>query len=221
VAGGRISERSERRLVVGDLAAVPDELFPPDLAYVALGHLHLAQVVGGRDNVRYSGSPLPLALSERGYPHQVVLVDLDGERATPRPLRVPRTVELVQVPADGRPGRAEAVLAELERLPARGGGPEGARPLLEVLVALDGPDPTLAERVATALEGKEARLARLGRELPGADSGPWGPEPPPIADLTPEQVLVAKHRKDYGGDPSADLLAAFRELVDQVGREPA
>jgi exonuclease SbcD len=28
--------------------------------YVALGHLHINQIVGNSDHVRYSGSPIPL-----------------------------------------------------------------------------------------------------------------------------------------------------------------
>ena len=79
-AGTKLSELSERKIQKGNLEAVSLDAFDEDVAYVALGHLHLAQMVGGRENVRYAGSPIPLALSEAGYRHEVVLVELP-ERA--------------------------------------------------------------------------------------------------------------------------------------------
>src|SRR5688500_19627725 len=44
--------------------------FPDGVAYVALGHLHKCQRVGGRDHVRYAGSPIPLAMNEAAYRHR-------------------------------------------------------------------------------------------------------------------------------------------------------
>ena len=78
LTGGRVSEASERRIVVGGAEAMSAEIFTPEIAYVALGHLHLAQSVGQRHR-RYSGSPLPLSFGEIDYPHQVLIVDLDAE----------------------------------------------------------------------------------------------------------------------------------------------
>src|SRR5690606_38813120 len=98
MTGTRLSELSERRILGGNQHALPVDLFPDDVAYVALGHLHLAQRVGA-DHVRYAGSPIPLSFGERHYPHQVLLVDLRGERvAGIEPLRVPRSVDLLRVP---------------------------------------------------------------------------------------------------------------------------
>ncbi len=49
MSGGRTSEDSERRLVIGGAEALPVEIFDPIIAYAALGHLHRAQKVGGQD----------------------------------------------------------------------------------------------------------------------------------------------------------------------------
>ncbi len=46
------SADSERAILVGEKNALPVDLFADDVAYVALGHLHLAQAVGGRAHVR-------------------------------------------------------------------------------------------------------------------------------------------------------------------------
>jgi exonuclease SbcD len=219
VAGSQISALSERKLVVGNQTAVSHDLFPEDLGYVALGHLHLAQRVGGRDNVRYSGSLLPLDLSERGYEHQVVLVDVLGPSAVARPVRLPRFVEILHVPGSGKAGTQDEALQEIARLPPRGSGPEVARPLLQVTVALARPDPMLRETVERALEGKEARFARLTVETAGSGQALGDVDDRAVADLQPEEVFKAKHEKDFGSSPSDELLVAFHELLDQVNQE--
>jgi exonuclease SbcD len=220
-AGGQVSDLSERKVVVGNQVAIPVDIFPTDVAYTALGHLHLAQAVGGRENVRYSGSLLPLALSERTYPHQVVLVEVDGNTAVPRAIPVPRIADILQVPASGLPGPVEAVLRDLARLPARGEGLEPARPFLRVNIAVDRPDPTLRQRVVEALEGKEARLAQFQVTSTGKGEALGDVEVRSITDLTPDEVFRAKYRREYGQDVPAELVQAFHELVDQVGQEGA
>jgi exonuclease SbcD len=63
---GALSELSERKILGGNQHALPAAIFPDDVAYVALGHLHLAQAVG-RPAVRYSGSRSPRC-APRGCP---------------------------------------------------------------------------------------------------------------------------------------------------------
>jgi len=73
VAGGMPSE-SERDLAVGGAANVPAWVFD-GIGYVALGHLHGPQVVGGGLG-RYSGSPLAFSFSEAGQAKSVTLVEV-------------------------------------------------------------------------------------------------------------------------------------------------
>lgn len=219
LVGAQVSDLSERRLTVGNLSALSHDLFPPDVSYAALGHLHLAQPVGGRETVRYSGSLLPLSLSERAYTHGVVLVELEGPRATVRTLAAPRVVEIVVVPEGGRAGSLDEVLGALAALPERGPGPEAARPFLEVRVRLERPEPTLRQRVEDALDGKEPRLARLGVETGGTGAALGDVELRSIAELAPEDVFRAKYARDHGGEPPAELAAAFAELLDAVRQE--
>lgn len=219
-AGTRLSELSERKILGGNQHALPHDLFPDDLAYAALGHLHLAQRVGRDDRIRYSGSPLPLALSESGYPHQVCLVELGGQGpARVETLRVPRAVEILHVPAQG-PLPLEDVRRLLAALPgADPAVPEAARPYLEVRVLLDAPAPALRREVEAALAGKAARLLKItahhtghGQAL-GAASGRQH-----LRDFSPEEVFLQCYRRSHQGDPSAELLGAFHELLEDVER---
>jgi exonuclease SbcD len=221
LSGAQVSELSERRLTLGQQPAVGPDLFPSDVAYAALGHLHLAQPVGGRAHVRYSGSPLPLSLAERDYPHQVLLVDLEGERlAAVRELRVPRTRGLPRIPARGAT-TAEEALRLAAALPPRGDGPDDGRPLLEVEVRAERPEPTLRQRLEEALRGKEARLARVGLVLTGDGASLGDREGRTLRELSPEEVFRARWQKDHAGAPPADLLAEFHAVLAAVEAEGA
>ncbi|MFZ5480396.1 MAG: exonuclease SbcCD subunit D C-terminal domain-containing protein [Myxococcota bacterium] len=217
MVGGAISELSERKVLGGNQHALPAAIFPDDVAYAALGHLHLAQAVGGRDGVRYCGSPIPLSMAEAGYAHQVNLVDLDGEGlADVRALPVPRAVDMVRLDA----GSLEATLLALKALPAGGALPEARWPWLEVSVQLARPEPTLRRQVDEALEGRAARLVRIATRLTG-DGAALGDARPglDLRAMTPEEVFRLKYAREYADPPSPALLAAFHELVQQVGSE--
>ena len=217
--GGQVSEESERRLVIGGAEALPSALFDPGIAYVALGHLHLAQRVGGDPTRRYCGSPLPLSFSEVDYPHQVLLVELSGEAvAEVRELRIPRAVELMRLPR--QPAPLEQVLAELEalELPQR---PEAEQPYLLVRVQLDQPEPGLRASVEAALAGKPVRLVRIetsrARAIEPAEANP-APRVSveELAMLEPADLFGRLYRHRFGNEPAPELARAFDELLVQA-----
>jgi DNA repair protein SbcD/Mre11 len=222
MVGGQLSESSERKVLGGNQHPLPHDIFGADITYAALGHLHVPQRVGGRENIRYSGSVLPLSFDAKAVHHAVVLVETEGTQTTSiRELQVPHCVSLISVPnGDALP--LEVVLETLQSLPSRGDGPDEQRPLLEVHVALDKPEPALRKRIDEAMEGKEARLVRIappvfngtGVGLP--DSGAAR-----LSELSVEQVFLLKYKQKHGNDPSPEILAAFHELHDHVAQEEA
>ncbi|MBT8420106.1 MAG: exonuclease SbcCD subunit D C-terminal domain-containing protein [Gammaproteobacteria bacterium] len=82
-----------RELYVGSLARVSASLFPESLDYLALGHLHVPQMVNGSQVKRYSGSPLPMGFGEARQEKSVCLVRFDGAGAGAKP-----DVRLIPVP---------------------------------------------------------------------------------------------------------------------------
>jgi len=63
----------------------------PDWEYAAFGHIHRAQSIGGREYVRYAGSPERLDAGERDDDKSCVLVDIgrSGRRGEPELLPLP------------------------------------------------------------------------------------------------------------------------------------
>ncbi|MFO0659044.1 MAG: exonuclease SbcCD subunit D C-terminal domain-containing protein [Polyangiaceae bacterium] len=217
MTGTSLSESSERKILGGNLHALPADIFPEDVAYAALGHLHRPQMVAKRQNVRYSGSPIPLDASEAEYPHQVQIVDLEGpETREILSLKTPRSVEIWRVPSGGSLPVEDLLLA-LRALDDRAIAESPSRhPFLEVVARLTKPEPSLHRKVEEALEGKKVRLVKITRELTGT-SLPLAETTTSrtLRDLRPEDVFVERYRRDHeGAGPPEELLAAFRELLE-------
>lgn len=219
MTGCDISDLSERRILGGNQHALPVDIFPDYVTYGALGHLHKAQLVGGRANVRYCGSPLPLSVTERDYRHQVLLVDIDGTTASVQPLEIPRSVQVLRVPATGA-APADDVLTALNALIADPTERRDRQPYLDVVVTATGPLPGLRRDVEEALAGKGVRLARLKVVTTQAPADAPVERAPDLQALHPEDVFVQCWRRSHDGEPAEDYLAAFRELLEGLENGP-
>ncbi|MCB1626735.1 MAG: exonuclease SbcCD subunit D C-terminal domain-containing protein [Xanthomonadales bacterium] len=212
VRGGQSSIDSERRLVIGGSEALPAAAFPEDLAYAALGHLHLAQAVSGRNELRYCGAPLPFSFGEARYPHQILRVDLGRGPARIETLRVPRFVELQRIPAEPKPlAEVLALLADLSETAL----PLEMQPLLEVRVLLDAPLPDLRRQVEGALQGKPVRLLRIDPHYRQQDPAKDEQQAGSLAELQldPVSLLREQYRQQYGESLPTELEALLLELV--------
>ncbi len=215
VAGADAAYLSERRVSIGGVESAPLRLFPADIDYVALGHIHRAQRVG-RETIRYAGAPISLALDEASYRHSITAIDFTAGRvAEIRQLAVPQAVEILRIPRRGAAPLGE-VLAALDALPPRIEN-DLARPYLEIVVALDRPEPKLRALVETALEGKRARLINLHVERTG-DGAALADRVAArrLAELDPRDVFLRLWSRDHAEPPSADVIAAFDRLLGEV-----
>lgn len=219
VAGADAAYLSERRVSIGGVESAPLRLFPKDLDYVALGHIHRAQRVG-RDTMRYAGAPIPLALDEAGYRHSIAAIDFtDGRVAEIRLLDIPQANGVLRVPTRGAASLGE-VLAALDALPAR--RDDEHRPYLEVVVALERPEPKLRALVETALDGKHARLIQLHVEHTG-DRGALGDRVSArrLAELDPRDVFLQLWAREHAAAPSPEVVAGFDRLLAEVSGDAA
>ncbi|MDO4426518.1 MAG: exonuclease SbcCD subunit D C-terminal domain-containing protein [Moraxella sp.] len=93
-----------RQLYVGSLGVVGADSFPAVFDYVALGHIHAEQTIGGKRHIRYSGSPLAMGFGESYQQKKVLLIDFDQTANTPTPeihtLDVPRFRQLERITGD-------------------------------------------------------------------------------------------------------------------------
>ncbi len=100
--GGKTGD-GVRDLYIGNLGQVHADIFPRSIQYLALGHLHVPQQVGGSPYRRYSGSPLPMGFNEAGQRKEVCIIETDASGAlsvTPTP--VPAFVRMERISGDKR-----------------------------------------------------------------------------------------------------------------------
>jgi exonuclease SbcD len=220
MAGGSVSEDSERSLIIGNAEALPASLFGPSISYVALGHLHKPQKVNGEERIRYSGSPIPLSFSEINYQHQILDIRLDGETlVSVEPRLIPRAVNLQRL----GPAPLVEVLTQLTQLPDIDLLAETQRqPWLEVRVCLDEPQPDLRQQVESALQGKAVRLVRIAAEYAGQGSREGrddGADLIELDQLSPQELFSRAWRDSYGSEVDEQTLKDFALLLQDVQLE--
>ena len=210
-------DRSER-IIMGGLESVSSDTFDEGLAYTALGHIHKAQRIGGRENLRYSGSPLPMSFSETNYRHQVVAVTVENGclsdlEAVPIPLRT----ALHRIPAE--PALPAEVLLQLSDLPlAEEGADRSLWPYLEVQVLLTEPDPGFRHRVEEVLADKAVRLTSIIPSYPKKE-GEEDSRPLSYTDLqkiAPLDMLRHTFTNRFGGDLPEELEKMFNDVIREV-----
>jgi len=151
-AGGKTLEGDGvRELYVGSLARVGKEVFPPAFDYVALGHLHLAQTVGGDPRIRYSGSPIPMGFGEAGREKKVIRVEFQGRvpEISEHPIPCFQVLERIS-------GDMEKILGRLFELKAL-----GSRAWLEIEYTGSDLVPDLQLRMEEAVAGTGMEIRRI------------------------------------------------------------
>ena len=93
--GSKTSD-SEREIYIGGTLDIDSDFLGAHFDYVALGHLHINQKVG-RDNVRYSGSPIPLSFSEANSKKRVNMVEFTKKDIYVKELDIPLYRPLIVV----------------------------------------------------------------------------------------------------------------------------
>ncbi|MFB2537764.1 MULTISPECIES: exonuclease SbcCD subunit D [unclassified Acinetobacter] len=209
--GGEVSE-SERPIVIGNEDALSIQLFGDGVDYVALGHLHKPQKVK-YPHIRYSGSPIPLSLSEKKYQHQVLSVKIDPTQDTEHriemnALHIPRSVEILHIR-----GEIDDILQQLSELPSQP-RPLQQRDYVYVEYQCEGPTPLdLRHKIENNLVPDSYRLLKIQRTSKQIKQT----ESPQHTDIdmvapTPQQLFRTIWEKNYSADQQ--VYQDFDSLVE-------
>ncbi len=204
------------RDIMGGVECVPVTAFSEHIIYTALGHIHKAQKIGGRENVRYSGSPIPMSFSEIKYKHQVLLLDIEGTVLTKiEPLEVPVSIELKVIPDAAKP--LSEVLEALKMLPSKTDEIHLA-PYLKVKVLLDSPEPALRFKIEKEIAEKQVRLAKIETVYPEKETNLENEftSPDKLQDLKPIDIFNRIFTAEFSTEVPAELTLLFNEVVQEV-----
>ena len=208
VAGGRTLEGDGvRELMIGGLDRVESTIFPDFVDYLALGHLHQGQMVGGNGTRRYSGAPLAMSFAEADQVKEVLLLEGKGRSFMITPVPVP-----VGQPLASLRGDLPQLLHGLDQLKQRA-CPVG----VDLLYDGDTIIPDLREQLTAAVAGSELVLVRIRntRCYNFALQQATGTET--LDDLTVDEVFErCLAANTVAEDQCAALRGAFSEIVQTI-----
>ncbi|UUD63380.1 exonuclease subunit SbcD [Pseudomonas seleniipraecipitans] len=206
---GASASESVREIYVGALEAFPTASFPA-ADYIALGHIHRPQKVGGLEHIRYSGSPIPLSFDEARQQKEVLLVEVDetGLREVSA-LPVPRFQVLQSLR-----GTLKTLPAALAEAAAEG---SAERPVwLEVQVEGDDYLSDLQVRIAALCEGLPVEVLRI-RRARGSAVASLQSEQATLDELTPEQVFAQRVQQETLDEADVQRLGTlYRGVLESL-----
>ena len=208
--GGQLSD-SEQNIYVGNLGHIGADDFPDSFDYIALGHLHRPQTVGGREHIRYAGSPYILSFSEIHYPKQLLEVSIeDNAIQSIKNIDIPRFREIYSLSGT----KQEC----LDRFPEMISNSYGLKPWVEIVLDENSSVKTDDLRVQAEANGFEIlkiTLINFDRRLIGIEE--QLKQSQSIKELKPDEVFKLKcEEQSINLDERPEILDAFSEILQQV-----
>jgi exonuclease SbcD len=213
-AKGALSSAKQDNIYIGNLENIEAEEFPKLFNYVALGHLHRAQIVGGMQHIRYSGSILPLSFSEIQDEKSVNLIHFKNKKIEEiKLIPIPVFRQLVTVK-----GSFETVQKKLDKLAIKFSKtklPAWVEVIIETKKLIPNLDNLLNDY--TKEMNLELLKIRTNRQLFSLDNQT---EQLNLDDLDPVDVFKKKCAS-FGSPPDEmkELLATFNELENWMREE--
>ncbi|WP_447746667.1 exonuclease subunit SbcD [Pseudomonas nicosulfuronedens] len=210
---GASASESVREIYVGTLEAFPTSAFPA-ADYIALGHIHRPQKVGGLEHIRYSGSPIALSFDEATQGKEVLLVDLDDSGL--------RSVTALPVPCFQPLKSVSGSLAELpaELACAAGEGSAEQPVWLEVMVHTDDYLSDIQLRVEKLCEELPVIVLRTRRERGTAQAALFSENKETLDELSPEDVFRQRlDAEDIDAPQRERLTGLYRQVVAELEEE--
>ncbi len=110
-SGGKAGD-GVRELYIGTLAHFNAAEFPTGIDYLALGHLHIPQIVNNQEHIRYSGSPLAMGFGEVNQQKIILSIEFDKQYISQiSSIAIPKFQELARIS-----GNIEELIAQLAAL---------------------------------------------------------------------------------------------------------
>jgi DNA repair protein SbcD/Mre11 len=200
-----------RDLYVGSLGHIHADIFPSYIDYLALGHLHAPQKVGGKESMRYSGSPLPISFAEADHDKEVVCIEFIEKQIKIEGLKIPRFQELKKIRGDW-----EFIFNEIAKEKER-----ESKAFLEIVyTGGEFIDPKLHNELERCIEGSSLEILKINNERKRERIISEGENSASLDDLQPIDVFKSiLEVEQISENTHDDLIAKFLEMTVQVVEE--
>ncbi|MDQ1087037.1 exonuclease subunit SbcD [Siphonobacter sp. SORGH_AS_1065] len=213
VNGSATSDNDEKLHSIGTLDLFEVSLFPA-FDYLALGHIHRPQMLGKKEYVRYSGSPVALSFSERLDEKLVIHIEIKNNKVI--------DIQEINVPKFRQLRRFRGAFTEIETLLNSYQHSDELSTLAEIEIHEEHRDPALIDQAkAYFLKLNHSHLSVLNwrfkfqQQLKTTDEL-FG-ETMALPELAPAQVFEQWLQENASSDESKVLLTeAFHELMNSV-----
>ncbi len=211
--GSEISENDRaERTIIGGLECISPDSFAKEIDYTALGHLHRAQRVSGRENVRYSGAPLPMSFAEKNNKQGITFIEITGSTKIER-IEFEAPVKLLSIPAEPKP--LSKVLEEIAGLPE--GEISETSPYLEIKILITEPEPSLRHHIEEALKTKSVRLARIAAIIPKRETETQAITYEQLQTINPLDIATDIFRRRFNGEEMPDKMKTLlQEVIQEI-----
>jgi DNA repair protein SbcD/Mre11 len=213
---GVTTATSERQIHIGNLGAVGADCFD-GFDYTALGHIHRPQSVGGRDHIRYAGSPIFLCFDETANAKQVLLLEVKpGHPVSIGALPLPVWRQLISLECHSS-GLMRTLKAARESAP-----PGSLTPWVELTITDPIPPADLDPTVRQLAEANGVEVLKIIRPVPTALTTGNALTGLHLHETTPPDVFAEKLRRS-GITPDQpeheELTLTFLELMSHIQEE--
>jgi exonuclease SbcD len=222
VNGGKtLEEDGVRDTYIGGLNLLGTDLFPPELDYVALGHLHVPQVVQKKEQIRYSGSPIAMGFGEVGQKKSLCLIETHPSQ--------PLSIQLLPVPVFQTLKRISGTTLQVQdeldkiKIEAHQGNYSGSGIWCEVHLKTNEFLPHFEAQIRSDLKGLPIALLKCIQTHEEIQKLSLQAPMEQLNELTPKEIfsrLISEHRsknKDsISEEKESQLHQAFQTLLAQV-----
>jgi exonuclease SbcD len=206
-ADGAEASDKQDNIYIGDKENIKADQFSEIFDYVALGHIHRPQKVGGQSRIRYSGSLIPLSFSETKDDKGVYILELEGKNLKEvrfEALPVFRRLKTIQ-------GSLEEVKKKLQAFEAK---ERGLTPWVEVIVETEQLIPRLDLHLRDFVKEMDLELLKIRVQHQYQSLS----EQMKMTDLDTLEVMDVFKKKceSFGTSPedADELETTFRELMN-------
>ncbi|MFK7946798.1 MAG: exonuclease SbcCD subunit D C-terminal domain-containing protein [Saprospiraceae bacterium] len=202
----KATDSKDSKIYVGSLDNIGVKDFPDLFDYVALGHIHKAQMVYYNNRIRYSGSLIPLGFKEIEDTKSVYLLEFDGRNFEKTTIEVPVSRRLIQFRGNYDEVTAELLALEIDK--------NDLTAWLEVIILTDKIIPNLMEDLKTIVKNKNVQILNFRLENIVKKSL----QPIELQDLkTMDELEVFEKRlESVDAEPTEKkkLTTTFKELIN-------
>jgi exonuclease SbcD len=210
-AGGTTIEGDGvRELYVGSLARTGTDIFPDFIDYTALGHLHIPQKVSGKDNVRYSGSPIPMGFGEALQDKKIIIAEFKDKTPKINEILIPCFQELVKIK-----GSIDEISEKIEELKAK-----KSSAWLEIEYTGSEVSGNLRQSIEEKIENTDMEIRRIKNKKIIESLKSSAKHEQTLDDLDVNQVFEkCLEAFEVNPEDKNDLISAYNHIVSEIFTE--